>query len=151
MDQRRRLQHSTRGPFTDTEATVALVLNQTCFYAESGGQVGDCGMIKTATAEFAVEGTERIADCVLHRGKLLSGSLSVGDPLQASVDTNRQATMKNHTATHILQWALQSVLGDGVKQQGSLVCPEYLRFDFTHPKALTKDQIKEIEDLITQK
>jgi alanyl-tRNA synthetase len=143
--------YSTRGPFTDTEAPVALVLNQTCFYAESGGQVGDCGMIKTATAEFAVEGTERIADCVLHRGKLLSGSLSAGDPLQASVDTNRQATMKNHTATHILQWALQSVLGDAVKQQGSLVCPEYLRFDFTHPKALTKDQIKEIEDLITEK
>ncbi|MHC5087566.1 MAG: alanine--tRNA ligase-related protein, partial [Planctomycetota bacterium] len=143
--------YSTRGPFTDTEATVALVLNQTCFYAESGGQVGDCGMIKTTTAEFAVEGTERIADCVLHRGKLLSGSLSAGDPLQASVDRDRQATMKNHTATHILQWALQSVLGDAVKQQGSLVCPEYLRFDFTHPKALTKDQIKEIEDLITEK
>ncbi|MHC4759979.1 MAG: alanine--tRNA ligase-related protein, partial [Planctomycetota bacterium] len=99
--------YSTRGPFTDTEATVALVLNQTCFYAESGGQVGDCGMIKTTTAEFAVEGTERIADCVLHRGKLLSGSLSAGDPLQASVDRDRQATMKNHTATHILQWALQ--------------------------------------------
>ncbi|MHC4930218.1 MAG: DHHA1 domain-containing protein, partial [Planctomycetota bacterium] len=81
----------------------------------------------------------------------LSGSLSAGDPLQASVDRDRQATMKNHTATHILQWALQSVLGDAVKQQGSLVCPEYLRFDFTHPKALTKDQIKEIEDLITEK
>ena len=141
----------TAGTLSDTQNTVALVLDKTCFYAESGGQVGDCGMIKTKTAEFAVEGTEKIADCVLHRGKLLSGSLSVGDALQASVDKDRQATMKNHTATHILQWALQSVLGDTVKQQGSLVCPDYLRFDFTSPKALTKDQIKQIEDKVQQK
>jgi alanyl-tRNA synthetase len=141
----------TTGTLSDTENTVALVLDTTCFYAESGGQVGDCGMIKTATAEFAVEGTEKIADCVLHRGKLLSGSLSVGDALQASVDKDRQATMKNHTATHILQWALQSVLGDAVKQQGSLVSPDYLRFDFTCPKALTKEQIKQIEDKLQSK
>ena len=139
------------GTLSDTKNTVALVLDKTCFYAESGGQVGDCGMIKTKTAEFAVESTEKIADCVLHRGKLLSGSLSVGDAVQATVDKNRQATMKNHTATHILQWALRSVLGDAVKQQGSLVCTDYLRFDFTSPKALTKDQIKEIENKVQSK
>jgi alanyl-tRNA synthetase len=143
--------YSTNGQLTKTENTVALVLNQTCFYAESGGQVGDCGMIKMTTAEFAVEGTEKIADCVLHRGKLLSGSLSVGDAVRASVDKDRQATMKNHTATHILQWALQSVLGDAVKQQGSLVCPDYLRFDFTNPKAMTKEQIRQVELLIQEK
>ena len=143
--------YTTDGQFTDAEAAVGLVLDKTCFYAESGGQVGDGGMIKIETAAFAVEGTEKIADCVLHRGKLLSGSLSVGDAVQATVDKDRQATMKNHTATHILQWALQSVLGDAVKQQGSLVCPDYLRFDFTCPKALTKGQIKEIEDTIQQK
>ncbi|OQY06965.1 MAG: alanine--tRNA ligase [Planctomycetales bacterium 4572_13] len=139
------------GTLSDTEKTVALVLEKTCFYAESGGQVGDSGMIKTNTGKFAVESTEKIADCVLHRGKLMSGSLSVGDAAEATVDTNRQATMKNHTATHILQWALRSVLGDAVKQQGSLVCADYLRFDFTSPKALTKDQIKEIEDKLQSK
>ncbi len=143
--------YNTNGKLTDTSSTVALVLNKTCFYAESGGQVGDCGMIKTADAEFAVEGTERIADCILHRGKLISGSLSVGDVLQAVVDKDRQATMKNHTATHILQWALQSVLGGTVKQQGSLVCPDYLRFDFTSPKALSKEQIQQIEALVQEK
>ncbi|MHC5161693.1 MAG: alanine--tRNA ligase [Planctomycetota bacterium] len=141
----------TEGTLSDTGNTVALVLDATCFYAEAGGQVGDSGMIKTATAEFAVEGTEKIADCVLHRGKLLSGSMSVGQAVQATVDKNRQATMKNHTATHILQWALQSVLGDSVKQQGSLVCADYLRFDFTCPKALTAEQIKEVEDKVQSK
>jgi alanyl-tRNA synthetase len=141
----------TSGTLSDTENTVALVLDKTCFYAEAGGQVGDVGMINTTTAEFAVEGTEKIANCVLHRGKLLSGSMSVGDAVQATVDKNRQATMKNHTATHILQWALQTVLGDGVKQQGSLVCADYLRFDFTCPKALTKEQIAEIEEMVNTK
>ncbi len=141
----------TSGSLNDTEKTVALVLDTTCFYAESGGQVGDCGMIKTAGAEFAVEGTEKIADCVLHRGKLVSGSLAVGDSVCATVDKDRQATMKNHTATHILQWALQTVVGDSVKQQGSLVCPDYLRFDFTCPKALTKEQTQQIEALVSEK
>ncbi|MHC5121467.1 MAG: DHHA1 domain-containing protein, partial [Planctomycetota bacterium] len=71
--------------------------------------------------------------------------------VKATVDKDRQATMKNHTATHILQWALQSVLGDAVKQQGSLVCPDYLRFDFTNPKALSKEQIRQVESLIGEK
>jgi alanyl-tRNA synthetase len=143
--------YHTSDELTDTENTVALVLDKTCFYAESGGQVGDGGMIKTDTAAFAVEGTEKIADCVLHRGKLVSGTLSIGSTVQAAVDKDRQATMKNHTATHILQWALQSVLGDAVKQQGSLVCADYLRFDFTCPKALTKKQIEQIEEKISEK
>jgi alanyl-tRNA synthetase len=108
-------------------------------------------MIKTEGAEFSVESTEKIADCILHRGKLLSGTLNVGDAVTATVDKNRQATKKNHTATHILQWALQTTLGDSVKQQGSLVCPDYLRFDFTWPKALTKDQLRNIEEAIQQK
>ena len=141
----------TKGELTDTEKTVGLVLNKTCFYAESGGQVGDGGMIKTNDAVFAVEATEKIADCVLHRGKLLSGTLWVGDQVQAVVDKDRLASKKNHTATHILQWALQSVLGDSVKQQGSLVCPDYLRFDFTNPKALTRQQVQQIEALVQEK
>ena len=141
----------TSGTLSDMESTVALVLDATCFYAESGGQVGDGGMIKTANGEFSVEATEKIADCVMHRGKLVSGSLSVGDAVRATVDKDRQATMKNHTATHILQWALQTVVGDSVKQQGSLVCPDYLRFDFTCPKALTKEQTQQIESLVCEK
>ena len=141
----------TAGVLTDTDSEVALVLDKTCFYAESGGQVGDAGMIKTAGGEFAVETTEKIADCVLHRGRLVSGSLTVGESATATVDKDRQATQKNHTATHILQWALQTVLGDAVKQQGSLVCPGYLRFDFTCPKALTKEQTQQIEALIREK
>ncbi|MBL7215438.1 MAG: alanine--tRNA ligase [Phycisphaerae bacterium] len=143
--------YNTKGELTDTENTVGLVLNKTCFYAEAGGQVGDCGMIKTDDAVFAVEATEKIADCVLHRGKLLSGSLWVGDQVRVVVDKNRLAGKKNHTATHLLQWALQSVMGESVKQQGSLVCPDYLRFDFTCPKALTKEQIQQIETLVQEK
>lgn len=141
----------TEGGLSDSESTVALVQDKTCFYAESGGQVGDAGMIKTADASFAVEATEKIADCVLHRGKLTSGSLNVGDVVEAAVDKNRLASQKNHTATHLLQWALQRVVGDVVKQQGSLVCPDYLRFDFTCPKALTKGQIQQIESLVQEK
>jgi alanyl-tRNA synthetase len=141
----------TQGCLSDTEATLGLVLDRTCFYAESGGQVGDGGMIKTADGAFAVEATEKIADCVLHSGKLLSGSLRAGDSVCAAVDKNRLASKKNHTATHLLQWALQTVVGDVVKQQGSLVCPDYLRFDFTCPKALTREQIQQIESLVQEK
>jgi alanyl-tRNA synthetase len=142
---------SQEGDWTDTEKSIGLVLDKTCFYAESGGQVGDCGMIKSVDWQFPVESTEKIADCVLHHGKLLGGCLTIGDTVEAIVDKDRQATTKNHTATHILQWALQSVLGDTVKQQGSLVCPDYLRFDFTCPKALTKMQIEQIESKVTEK
>ncbi|MHC5082711.1 MAG: alanine--tRNA ligase [Planctomycetota bacterium] len=143
--------YHTDGQLADTNNTTALVLDKTCFYAESGGQVGDSGMIKTANAEFAVEGTEKLADCVLHRGKLISGTFTIGAEIDAGVDKDRQATLKNHTATHILQWALQTTLGDSVKQQGSLVCPDYLRFDFTCPKGLTKEQIADIEGKIQGK
>jgi len=138
------------GDLTPSDQVVALVLDKTCFYAESGGQVGDVGMIKTSDAEFSVEATEKIADCVLHRGKLLKGTLYMGDQVSAIVDKGRQATTKNHTATHILQWALQTTLGDSVHQQGSLVCSDYLRFDFTWPKALTKEQIETIETKVQE-
>lgn len=142
--------YKVTGQITGTDTSVALVLDKTCFYAESGGQVSDAGMIKTSDAEFVVESTEKIADCVLHRGKLLSGTLWMGDQVTAIVDKGRQATMKNHTATHILQWALQKTLGDTVRQQGSLVCPDYLRFDFTCPKALTKKETDAIETLVQE-
>ncbi len=139
------------GTLSDTEKPVSLILDTTCFYAEAGGQVGDCGMIKSNEGAFAVETTEKLADCVLHRGRLMEGTIEAGQKVSAWVDTNRQATMKNHTATHLLQWALRQTLGDTVRQQGSLVCPDYLRFDFTWPKALTKEQIRRIETLVQEK
>jgi alanyl-tRNA synthetase len=135
----------------DTKADIGIVLEQTCFYAEAGGQVGDIGTIESSKGLFVAEGTEKIANCVVHRGRTTEGSLSVGDTIQAKVSKDRNATKKNHTATHLLQWALQQVCGNNVAQQGSLVCPDYLRFDFTYPKALKTDQTREVEKLVREK
>ncbi len=132
-------------------AEAAVVLDKTCFYAEMGGQVGDVGVIESDKCEFAVEATTKVADCVIHRGKLLEGTISVGDKVTAIVGADRDATKKNHTATHLLQWALRQVLGTSVAQQGSLVCPDYLRFDFTYPKSLDTEQTKQVESLVRDK
>jgi alanyl-tRNA synthetase len=130
---------------------VAIILDKTCFYAEAGGQVGDCGVIKSDRGEFIVESTAKIANCVVHRGRLAQGSLSVGDKVKAVVSKDRDATKKNHTATHLLQWALQQVLGRSATQQGSFVAPDYLRFDFTYPKAPTAEELKRVESLVREK
>ncbi len=130
---------------------VAIILDKTCFYAEAGGQVGDCGVIKSDRGEFIVENTAKIANCVVHRGRLAQGSLSVGDKVKAVVSKDRDATKKNHTATHLLQWALQQVLGRSATQQGSFVAPDYLRFDFTYPKAPTAEELKRVESLVRGK
>ncbi len=130
---------------------AGIVLEGTCFYAEAGGQVGDCGVIESGQARFIVENTVRIADCVIHRGKVAEGSLAVGQTVKAVVSKDRDSIKKNHTATHLLQWALQQVMGKSVAQQGSLVGPDYLRFDFTCPKALTSEQIKKVENLVREK
>jgi len=133
----------------DTE--VGIVLDKTCFYAEAGGQVGDCGIIKSDQGQFIVENTTKIANCVIHQGKVAEGSFSVGDVVKAIVSKDRDETKKNHTATHLLQWALQEVLGKSVAQQGSYVGPDYLRFDFTYPKAPSAEQIKEVEKAVREK
>lgn len=142
---------TTEGSVTDCDADIALVLEKTCFYAESGGQMGDCGLIEAGDGKFNVEITEKIADCIIHQGRLISGSISIGQEVTATVDRARGQTKKNHTATHLLQWALQQVLGKTARQQGSLVCPEYLRFDFTWPKAMTKKEMKQVEELVNEK
>jgi alanyl-tRNA synthetase len=98
-----------------------------------------------------VDNTTRIANCVIHRGRLVEGAFSVGDTVKAIVSRDRDATKKNHTATHLLQWALQQAVDKSVAQQGSLVGPDYLRFDFTCPKALTGEQIKNVELLVREK
>jgi alanyl-tRNA synthetase len=136
----------------ETGEEVGIVLDKTCFYAEMGGQVGDCGVIESNDARFVVDQTVGIFDYIIHAGRMVEGSLAVGDNVIAKVNKdNRDATKKNHTATHLLQWALRQVLGTSVTQQGSLVGPQYLRFDFTWPKVLTAEQIKKIEDLIKEK
>ncbi len=142
--------HDT-GKFSEAGIDAGLVLDTTCFYAESGGQVGDKGMIVTSSGKFSVETTEKIADCVVHKGKLIEGEIAAGEEGEARVDKERKQSRKNHTATHLLQLGLQRVLGESVHQQGSLVCPEYLRFDFTWPKALSEEQVSEVEQLVREK
>ncbi len=135
----------------ETGKKVGIVLDKTCFYAEMGGQVGDSGVIESKDARFIVDQTVGIFDYIIHAGKMVNGSLAVGDKVTAIVSKDRDATKKNHTATHLLQWALREVLGASVAQQGSLVCPDYLRFDFTCPAALTAQQIKKVEELVRDK
>jgi alanyl-tRNA synthetase len=132
-------------------AEAAVVLDKTCFYAEMGGQVGDVGVIESDKSKFIIDATTKVADCVIHKGKLLEGTIAVGDKVTAVVSPDRDATKKNHTATHLLQWALRQTLGTSVAQQGSLVCPDYLRFDFTYPKSLDAEQTKQVESLVRDK
>ncbi len=129
----------------------AILLDRTCFYAEQGGQVGDRGRITTATGCFEVTDTQRMGDHVLHWGEVAEGHLEVGQTAILSVDPARRDTMRNHTATHLLNWALRRVLGEGVDQKGSLVDPEKLRFDFSHDKALAPAEIQEVEKLVNEK
>jgi len=129
-----------------------LVLEQTPFYAESGGQVGDSGLLTCGKSEFEVVDTQKQGKAVFgHYGEVLKGSLKVGDSVNAQVNSERrQAIIANHSATHLLHAALRKVLGEHVTQKGSQVQAERLRFDFSHPDAITPEQIKEIEYLVNQ-
>ena len=131
-------------------ATVDVVLDRTPFYAESGGQVGDTGVIETPTgARVRVTDTQYgLPGLVVHRGVVESGALSEGDEVVARIDGERRDRIRrNHTATHVLHWALREVLGLHVKQAGSLVSPEYLRFDFSHHEAVSREDLDRIEEL----
>ncbi|NPC56742.1 alanine--tRNA ligase [Caenimonas soli] len=127
--------------------TGVVVLDTTPFYAESGGQVGDEGVIEGQGGSFKVDDTQKIkSDVFGHHGTLASGSLKVGDAVTAKVDMDkRQATMRNHSVTHLMHKALREVLGDHVQQKGSLVDADKTRFDFTHNNPVTDEQIREIE------
>jgi alanyl-tRNA synthetase len=129
-----------------------VVLDTTPFYAESGGQVGDQGLLQTAGAKFEVEDTLKIkADVFGHHGMLLEGSLKVGDAIRAQVNTDlRVATVRNHSATHLMHKALREVLGDHVQQKGSLVNAERTRFDFAHNAPVTDEQILAIEAKVNE-
>ncbi len=135
----------------ESEDSVVVVLDKTPFYGESGGQVGDNGMLRAAGAEFSVADTQKSANAILHHGSLLSGSLSCGDEVAASVDENRRdATVRNHSATHLLHSGLRRSLGDHVQQKGSLVTPGYLRFDFSHGEPVSQEVLAEIETWVNE-
>ncbi len=126
--------------------SVALLLDRTCFYGEQGGQVGDSGTIRSSSADFEVEDTQRLGETVLHVGTLHDGELKAGDSVEVMQTTGRRINiMRNHTATHLLNLSLREVLGAHVEQKGSLVDEEKTRFDFSHDKPVTPDQIQEIE------
>ncbi|ADO47302.1 alanine--tRNA ligase [[Enterobacter] lignolyticus] len=128
---------------------AVVILDQTPFYAESGGQVGDKGELKGAGFGFAVSDTQKYGQAIGHLGKLSNGSLKVGDAVQADVDEVRRARIRlNHSATHLMHAALRDVLGTHVAQKGSLVNDKALRFDFSHFEAMKPEEIRAVEDLV---
>ncbi len=132
---------------------VEILLAQTPFYPEGGGQVGDRGEIIAPNGRVAVEDTQRVAErLIVHRGRVIEGRIAVGDAVTARVDPQHRAdTMRNHTGTHLLHAALRRVLGTHVRQAGSLVAPDHLRFDFTHTEPLSEEQIAEVQRLVNEK
>ncbi|RZQ01181.1 alanine--tRNA ligase [Vibrio vulnificus] len=126
-----------------------IILGETPFYAESGGQCGDSGVLKTESGLFQVEDTQKLGNAIAHHGVLVEGVLAKGDQVSAIVDAERRAAISlNHSATHLLHAALRQVLGEHVAQKGSLVKAENLRFDFSHLEAVTAAELKEVERLV---
>ncbi|WP_328716586.1 alanine--tRNA ligase [Halomonas elongata] len=135
----------------EAEQRGVVVLDRTPFYGESGGQVGDTGYLELEGGRFLVEDTQKQAGHHLHQGRLLEGELEVGASVTPRVDPSlRAATVRNHSATHLLHQALRMVLGDHVQQKGSLVTPERLRFDFSHFEPMTAEQLAEVERLVNE-
>ena len=136
----------------EKDQTAMLVLEQTPFYAESGGQIGDSGLLTSGDSVFKVEDTQKQGAAVFgHFGRVTQGTLKVGDTVSANVDAERRAAIvANHSATHLLHAALRKVLGEHVTQKGSQVQAERLRFDFSHGEAISAAQLKEIEHLVNQ-
>ena len=134
---------------------AAVILDTTPFYAEAGGQVGDRGTLRLADGSFELEVTDTtrpVQGLVVHHGRVVKGTAKVGDELVAEVDhARRSATRRNHSATHLLHWALRVVVGEHAAQKGSLVGPDRLRFDFSHGKALSPEEVSRIEDLVNAK
>ena len=129
-----------------------VVLDRTSFYAESGGQVGDRGELVSDTGVFIVDDTQKHGNTHVHLGRVTSGTLQTGQKAEARVDpATRINTVRNHSATHLLHAALREVLGEHVTQQGSLVAPDRLRFDFSHPEPVSEQQLLQIERLVNRK
>lgn len=131
--------------------TAVMLLDQSPFYAESGGQVGDIGALKAKEGVFSIEDTRKQDNVHVHIGTMKMGQISVGDTVEAQVDSaKRQATERNHSATHLLHAALRAVLGEHVLQKGSLVNADRLRFDFSHSEAVTNEELQQIEQLVNR-
>jgi alanyl-tRNA synthetase len=131
------------------DGSVEIFLDRTPFYAESGGQVGDTGVLVTATGSVEIDDTTfALPGLRRHHGRIASGTVEAGQPVSASIDIDRRSAIRrNHTGTHLLHWALREVLGEHVKQQGSMVSPDRLRFDFSHFQAVSAEEIEQIERL----
>ncbi len=140
-------------PSVDAPEAIEVILDATPFYPEGGGQVGDRGEVRGPHGAMRVEDTQRVAErIIVHRGRITEGRIAKGDEVTASVDPGHRAdTMRNHTATHLLHAALRKVLGTHARQAGSLVGPDYLRFDFTHTEAVTPEQLAEVSRLVNEK
>jgi alanyl-tRNA synthetase len=132
---------------------VGVVVDVTPFYGEAGGQVGDRGTLTSGSVKVEVHDTQKpVTGLIVHMGKVSGGELAVGDKVKLAVDHDRRtATRRNHSATHLLHWALRTVLGESAQQKGSLVGPDRLRFDFSHGKAVTAEELSRIEDLVNAK
>ena len=134
-----------------TGQELSIVVNQTPFYAESGGQLGDTGLIRTATGMARVRDTKKVAGVFLHIAEVITGEILPGQGAELEVDHTRRGTIRaNHSATHLLHEALRRALGDHVAQRGSLNAPDRLRFDFSHSKALTADELAQVETEVNE-
>ena len=132
--------------------TVQVVLDQTPFYAEAGGQMGDTGSLHGADGAATVTDTQKDSGYWFHTATITAGELRVGEQLEVEIDSGRRASIqRNHTTTHLLHKALQQVLGAHVQQRGSLVAPDRLRFDFSHDKAMTGEEARQVEGLVNEK
>lgn len=137
---------------TTEDADAIIILKETPFYAEKGGQVGDRGLLRNEYGEFNVQDTKAYKNVIAHIGKVTQGTLSVGNKVHASIDAKRRRRIEDaHSATHLLNFALSQILGSHIRQAGSFVDSGRLRFDFTHHKALTELEIRNIEQLVQEK
>jgi len=136
----------------NTDDRAEIILEATSFYPEGGGQIGDRGEIITSTGKFYVEDTQKFGDSIIHFGQMIEGKINTGVEVESRVNSNfRLGTMRNHTATHLLHAALRKELGTHVKQAGSYVGPDRLRFDYSHPEAPTYENLQSIQALVNEK
>ncbi|MBP9854714.1 MAG: alanine--tRNA ligase [Candidatus Omnitrophica bacterium] len=128
---------------------IKVILDKSPFYAESGGQIGDSGIITLGDASIRISDTQKMEDIFIHYGNIEQGSFKTDDVVTALIDIDRRLSiMRNHTATHLLQSAMREILGEHIKQQGSLVAEDRLRFDFSHPKAISEKELSDIENMV---
>jgi len=136
----------------DAGQEVHIVLDQTPFYAEAGGQVGDIGIVQTKNSMVEISNTKKSNDIIVHIGKVVEGKIKTNETVTSIIDKGRRAAIKrNHSATHLLHFTLRQVVGQHAEQSGSLVAPERLRFDFHHFEGIKKDEIARIEELMNER